>query len=50
MDGKTVAVQNGSTGQEALEKLMGKNNPAIKKTPMSIQMLIGGQVGRPGGG
>ena len=23
MDGKTVAVQNGSTGQEALEKLMG---------------------------
>ena len=23
---------------------MGKNNPAIKKTPMSIQMLIGGQV------
>ncbi|WP_296961525.1 transporter substrate-binding domain-containing protein [uncultured Dialister sp.] len=44
MDGKTVAVQNGSTGQEALEKLMGKNNPAIRKTPMSIQMLIGGQV------
>ncbi len=44
MNGKTVAVQNGSTGQEALEKLMGKNNPAIKKTPMSIQMLIGGQV------
>lgn len=43
-DGKEVAVQNGSTGQEALEKLMGKNNPAIKKTPMSIQMLIGGQV------
>lgn len=44
MEGKTVAVQNGSTGQEALEKLMGKNNPAIRKTPMSIQMLIGGQV------
>lgn len=44
MDGKTVAVQNGSTGQEALEKLMGKNNPAIKKTPMSSTMLIGGQV------
>lgn len=44
MEGKEVAVQNGSTGQEALEKLMGKNHPAIKKTPMSIQMLIGGQV------
>ncbi|MGN0953611.1 basic amino acid ABC transporter substrate-binding protein [Dialister sp.] len=44
MDGKTIAVQNGSTGQEALEKLMGKNNPAIRKTPMSVQMLIGGQV------
>lgn len=44
MDGKEVAVQNGSTGQEALEKLMGKNHPSIKKTPMSIQMLIGGQV------
>lgn len=44
LEGKEVAVQNGSTGQEALEKLMGKNHPAIKKTPMSIQMLIGGQV------
>lgn len=44
MQGKTVAVQNGSTGQEALEKLLGKNHPAIKKTPMSIQMLIGGQA------
>ena len=44
MNGKEVAVQNGSTGQEALEKLLGKNHPAIKKTPMSIQMLIGGQV------
>lgn len=44
MNGKTVAVQNGSTGQIALEKLMGKNNPSIKKTPLSIQMIIGGQV------
>ena len=44
MDGKEIAVQNGSAGQEALEKLLGKNHPAIKKTPMSIQMLIGGQV------
>ncbi len=44
LQGKEIAVQNGSTGQEALEKLLGKNNPAIKKTPMSIQMLIGGQV------
>lgn len=44
MDGKTIVVQNGSTGQEALEKLMEKNNPAIKKTPMSVQMLINGQA------
>lgn len=42
--GKTIAVQNGSTGQEAVEKLLGKNAPAIKKTPMSIQMLVGGQA------
>lgn len=42
--GKTIAVQNGSTGQEAMEKLLGKNAPALKKTPMSIQMLVGGQA------
>lgn len=28
---KTVAVQNGSTGQESVEKLLGKNNDKIKK-------------------
>ena len=49
MEGKEIAVQNGSTGQEALEKILGKNHPAIKKTPMSIQMLIGGQVDALGG-
>lgn len=43
-DGKIIAVQNGSTGQEAMEKLLGKNAPALKKTPMSIQMLVGGQA------
>ena len=43
-DIEAIAVQNGSTGQEALEKLLGKNAPVIKKTPMSIQMLIGGQA------
>lgn len=42
--GKTIAVQNGSTGQEAMEKLLGKNAPSLKKTPMSIQMLVGGQA------
>ncbi len=41
---KTVAVQNGSTGQIALEKVMGANNPNIKKTTLSDQMLINGQV------
>ena len=37
-------LRSGEGGQEALEKLLGKNHPSIKKTPMSIQMLIGGQV------
>lgn len=44
LSGKTIAVQNGSTGQEVMEKLLGKNAPALKKTPMSIQMLVGNQV------
>lgn len=42
--GKTIAVQNGSTGQEVMEKLLGPNAPALKKTPMSIQMLLGSQA------
>lgn len=44
LSGKTIAVQNGSTGQEVMEKLLGKNAAALKKTPMSIQMLVGNQV------
>ncbi|MCH3964879.1 MAG: basic amino acid ABC transporter substrate-binding protein [Clostridium sp.] len=44
LKGKTVAVQSGSTGQEAVEKLLGKNNPNIKKvkTGLSYMELIHG--------
>lgn len=42
--GKTVSVQNGSTAQVALEKILGKNDSNIKKTTISDQMLLGGQV------
>lgn len=42
--GKTVSVQNGSTAQVALEKILGKNDPNIKKTTISDQMVLGGQV------
>ncbi|MCO7175826.1 basic amino acid ABC transporter substrate-binding protein [Sporolactobacillus kofuensis] len=31
LKGKTVAVQQGTTGQFAVEKVLGKNNPKIKK-------------------
>ncbi|CAM3118517.1 basic amino acid ABC transporter substrate-binding protein [Sporolactobacillus spathodeae] len=31
LKGKTIAVQQGTTGQVAMEKIMGKNNPKIKK-------------------
>ncbi|MDR4945601.1 basic amino acid ABC transporter substrate-binding protein [Neobacillus cucumis] len=31
LKGKRIAVQNGTTGQEVVEKLFGKNNPNIKK-------------------
>jgi glutamine transport system substrate-binding protein len=31
LEGKVVAVQNGTTGQEAIEKLYGKNNKNLKK-------------------
>ncbi|WP_286034508.1 transporter substrate-binding domain-containing protein [Megamonas hypermegale] len=41
---KVVSVQNGSTGQIALEKILGANNPNIKKTALSDQMLLNGQV------
>lgn len=42
--GKTISVQNGSTAQVALEKVLGKNNPNVKKTTIGDQMLLGGQV------
>lgn len=41
---KTVSVQNGSTAQVALEKFLGQNDSNIKKTTLSDQMLLGGQV------
>ncbi|MEH7419192.1 basic amino acid ABC transporter substrate-binding protein [Neobacillus drentensis] len=31
LEGKKIAVQNGTTGQEAVEKLFGKNNQNLKK-------------------
>ncbi|MBM7650758.1 basic amino acid ABC transporter substrate-binding protein [Neobacillus cucumis] len=31
LEGKKIAVQNGTTGQAVVEKLFGKNNPNIKK-------------------
>lgn len=41
---KVVSVQNGSTAQIALEKVLGVNSPNIKKTTLSDQMLLNGQV------
>jgi glutamine transport system substrate-binding protein len=44
--GKVVAVQNGTTGQEAMDKLLGKNNKDIKKFDNNnlaiMEMLSGG--------
>jgi polar amino acid transport system substrate-binding protein len=31
LKGKVVAVQNGTTGQEVVEKILGKNSPNVKK-------------------
>ncbi|MCQ2009615.1 basic amino acid ABC transporter substrate-binding protein [Sporolactobacillus sp. STSJ-5] len=31
LKGKTIAVQQGTTGQAAVEKIVGKNNPKVKK-------------------
>ncbi|MCA1030792.1 basic amino acid ABC transporter substrate-binding protein [Bacillus timonensis] len=45
LEGKVVAVQNGTTGQEAIESLLGKNNPNIKKfenNNLAIMELISG--------
>lgn len=42
---KKVAVQNGTTGQEAIESVLGENNPNIKKfenTVLAIMELKGG--------
>lgn len=36
---KLVGVQNGSTGQEAIEKLLGKNNSSIKKYKNGLQYM-----------
>jgi glutamine transport system substrate-binding protein len=36
---KTVGVQNGSTGQEAVEKILGKNNSHIKKYKNGLQYM-----------
>jgi len=44
LDDRAVAVQNGSTGQVCIEKIMGKNNPNIKKTALSLQMILNNQV------
>ena len=44
LDNRAVAVQNGSTGQVCIEKIMGKNNPHIKKTALSLQMILNNQV------
>lgn len=46
LKGKKVAVQNGTTGQEAMDKLLGKNNKDIKKFENNnlaiMEMLSGG--------
>lgn len=46
LKGKTVAVQNASTAQKQIEKVLGVNNESIKKTTKSMrdQMLLTGQV------
>lgn len=46
LEGKTVSVQNGTTGQEALEKMFGANEK-IKKyenNTLAIQALLNGEV------
>jgi glutamine transport system substrate-binding protein len=46
LKGKKVAVQNGTTGQEAMDKLLGKNNKDIKKFENNnlaiMEMMSGG--------
>jgi glutamine transport system substrate-binding protein len=45
LKGKTIAVQTATTGQAAVEKLVGKNDPSIKKfdnNNLAIQELLSG--------
>jgi glutamine transport system substrate-binding protein len=45
LKGKTIAVQNGTTGQAVVEKIIGKNNPKLKKfdnNNLAIMELING--------
>lgn len=45
LKGKVVAVQNGTTGQEAAEAILGKNSPSLKKfenNVLAIQELLAG--------
>lgn len=45
LEGKTVAVQNGTTGQEVAESIFGKNSNSIKKfenNNLAIQELLSG--------
>lgn len=45
LTGKTIAVQNGTTGQAVAEKILGKNSPKVKKFPQNttaIQDLLHG--------
>ena len=47
MKGKKVAVQTATTGQAAVEKVLGKNDPSIKKfdnNNLAIQELLSGGV------
>lgn len=47
LQGKVVGVQNGTTGQEAVEKILGKENKNIKKfedTVVAIMDLLNGGV------
>jgi glutamine transport system substrate-binding protein len=47
LKGKTIGVQNATTGQEAVEKLLGKGNKNIKKfetTVVAIMELLNGGV------
>ncbi|UXY14999.1 basic amino acid ABC transporter substrate-binding protein [Chitiniphilus purpureus] len=47
LKGKKVGVQTGTTGDEVVQKLLGKTNPNIKRfesTPLALQELLAGGV------